>query len=93
MNRKLQPDLWSRHHGTSAAAPDSVSTGKGVGLALLWGNNLDPTPRKQTALSKSRGAALALGLLHFDLLLTLVWPLVKSESGELLWLAKTRLED
>lgn len=54
--------------------------------------------RKLTTISESRRGStvvvtLPLGLLHFDLLLTLVWALVESEPGGLLCLAKTRLED
>lgn len=41
-------------------------------MVLLRENNLDLTLTKQNTIAKSRGDALALGLLHLDLLLPLV---------------------
>lgn len=70
-------------------------------MVLLCENNLESKLRKQTTVleRRSRGGvgstgvvALPLVLLHFDLLLTLVWAL-ESELQRLLYLAKTRLED
>lgn len=61
-------------------------------MVSLRENNLDHALTKQTAISRgwARGVALALGLLQFDLPLTIVRVLDTSGLRWLLWLAEIR---